>query len=301
MPLTCKRRTPAFLILCVPALLSLSIAKAQCTATGITYPGTVTSVSFSGSDFPFSNPSNAISSDNSRASSAALLSLLSGQTEYLQATHFGFSIPSTAIICGIEVQVEKSAAGIGNIFGIEVSYATDHVVRLVRNGAVAGNNKASPAHWTSSEAWHTYGSNTDLWGVAWTTADINASNFGIAFAASVTGVASLIPNVLIDNIRLTVYYYESLLSLTTNHTPKKSTVKTGSTTVKAYPNPCTSYVVISGCHPADPIILRNALGEQIPVNRSVTGSKTCQLSLNHLQPGIYFIQAGNVIKKIQKR
>jgi hypothetical protein len=190
-----------------------SLSKAQCTSSGPLSAGTSASVSFGGSDFNFSNPANIFSSDNNRASSTGLITLFNGETEYLQATNFGFAIPSTAIICGIVVEAEKSAVGIGTVLGIGLSFVSDYSVRLVRNGVVTGNNKASASHWTTAENYHSYGGSNDIWGVAWTPADINSSNFGIAFSANINGLAMLIPNVRIDHIRITVYYMLTILPL----------------------------------------------------------------------------------------
>lgn len=184
---------------------------AQCTASGPRSASNAASVSFAGSNFNFSAVNNIFSSDDSRASSSGLITLFNGETEYLQATNFGFSIPPTAIICGIVVEAEKSATGIGSVFGIGLSYVSDHSVRLVRNGVVTGNNKATAAHWTSSETYHSYGGNSDIWGYGWTAADINSSNFGIAFSANIAGLAMLIPDVRIDHIRITIHYYVALL------------------------------------------------------------------------------------------
>jgi hypothetical protein len=199
------------LILIQLTIIGAHTLQAQCSSSGPLGPGSAASVSFGGSDFNFDNADNIFSSNNSRATSTGLVSLFNGETEYLQATNFGFSIPSAAIICGIVVEVEKSATGIGTVLGVGLSYVSDYSVRLLRNGAVAGNNKASAAHWTSSESYHTYGGNADIWGVAWTPADINASDFGIAFSANISGLAMLIPNVRIDHIRITVYYMVAVL------------------------------------------------------------------------------------------
>jgi hypothetical protein len=199
------------LILIQLTLIGAHTLQAQCASSGPLGPGAAASVSFGGSDFNFNSATNIFSSDNSRASSTGLVSLFNGETEYLQATNFGFSIPSAAIICGIVAEVEKSATGIGTVLGIGLSYVSDYSVRLIRNGTVAGNNKASAAHWTSSESYHTYGGSSDIWGVAWTPADINASDFGIAFSANIAGLAMLIPNVRIDHIRITVYYMVAIL------------------------------------------------------------------------------------------
>lgn len=199
------------LILIQLTLIGAHTLQAQCSGSGPLSPGSAASVSFGGSDFNFDNAANIFSSDNNRATSTGLISLFNGETEYLQATNFGFSIPSAAIICGIVVEAEKSATGIGSVLGVGLSYVSDHSVRLIRNGTVVGNNNASAAHWTGSESYHTYGGNSDIWGVAWTPADINASNFGIAFSANIAGLAMLIPNVRIDHIRITVYYLVAIL------------------------------------------------------------------------------------------
>jgi hypothetical protein len=185
--------------------------RAQCSSSGPLSAGTSANISFTGSDFNFSNTNNILSSDNNRASSTGLVTLFTGETDYLQATNFGFSIPLTAIICGIVVEVEKSATGIGTVLGIGLSYVADHSVRLVRNGTAVGNNKAGGAHWTTAESYHSYGGNNDIWGVAWTPADINSSDFGLAFSANINGLAMLIPNVRLDHVRITVYYTITLL------------------------------------------------------------------------------------------
>lgn len=190
---------------------------AQCSSAGPRNATSSASVSFSGSNFGFTNVLNIFSSDNNRASSTGLAALFSGQTEYLRASNFGFSIPSTAIICGVVVEAEKSATGIGTVLGVGLSYVTDYSVRLVRNGVVLGNNKATATHWTGTESYHTYGSSNDIWGVAWTPADINSANFGIAFSASINGLVMLIPSVRLDHIRITVHYSVTILPVTVPH------------------------------------------------------------------------------------
>src|SRR5687767_6496317 len=97
------------LILFCYVLITIRFAQAQCIAAGPNSPGSSTSVSFAGSDFEFNDPINCLVSDNNRSTATPTIFLLSGQTEYLQATNFGFSIPTAATICGIEVNVERSA------------------------------------------------------------------------------------------------------------------------------------------------------------------------------------------------
>ena len=66
-------------------------------------PGTITNVAYGTQ--AWANPSNAGSSNDSYATRT-----LSGVSDYLRATNFGFAIPSGATIDGILVEVEKRAA-----------------------------------------------------------------------------------------------------------------------------------------------------------------------------------------------
>jgi hypothetical protein len=188
-------------------LIPNQFVQAQCIASGPRNPGSSTSASYAGSDYAFSNASNTLVSDGNRAIASAFAILLSGQTENLRATNFGFSIPSTAVICGIQADVEKMADDIGFVALLE-SYVTDLSVRLIKNGTVTGSNHATATHWSETESYSSYGGSSDLWGTSWSVADINASNFGLSFSASINGLVGLIPEVLINHIRLTVYYLE---------------------------------------------------------------------------------------------
>jgi hypothetical protein len=172
----------------------------QCSNSG-PHNGSVFTNNNSIGSFSFSSPGNAEVSDNNVASASALITLLNGNTHYLEARGFGFAIPPSASICGIVVEVEKSATGI-NLF----AYVEDNSVRLIKGGVITGNNYATSANWTSSSSYHTYGGATDKWGSTWTVADINAGNFGVAFSAAITGLATLLPGAHIDHIRVTVYF-----------------------------------------------------------------------------------------------
>jgi hypothetical protein len=116
-------------------------------------------------------------------------------------TNFGFSVPSNATICGVVATVKKKAANVNTL-----STVFDNSVKLVKAGVVSGTNKALVGNWTTTNTAFTYGGDADLWGLSLTPADVNASNFGIAFSASLSGTISLIPSSQIDNIQLTVYY-----------------------------------------------------------------------------------------------
>lgn len=172
----------------------------QCSEMG-TKSGTVFSNDNSMGSFAFSSPANILSSDNSRASASALLTLLSGNTNFLRASGFGFTIPAAAVICGIKVELEKSATGI-NI----LAWVRDNSIRLVKNGNIVGSNKAFAGNWSSTETYSTYGGITDDWGSSWTPEEINDPDFGIAFSARITGLISLLPSARVDHAMITVYY-----------------------------------------------------------------------------------------------
>jgi hypothetical protein len=179
------------------------LSKAQCSSQGA-LSGSVFSDDNATGVYTFSSPSNAAVSDNNRTTAAATIGLFSGNTHYLKATSFGFSIPGNANICGIEVQIEKSASNISLLATVN-----DNVVRLMKAGLIAGNNYATSSDWSTSESYFTYGGPADLWGTTWTSSDINASNFGLAFSAQIHGlldIISIFPVARIDHIQIKVYY-----------------------------------------------------------------------------------------------
>jgi len=121
-----------------------------------------------------SNTGNVYVSDNSRASGTALV--LGNKTHYLVSSGYGFSLPSYAVICGITVDIEKRATGL-------LQDVEDYSVRIVKGSTVMGDDKAQPGTWGFSDAYVSYGGPSDLWGVSWTHADINSSNFGVEISA----------------------------------------------------------------------------------------------------------------------
>lgn len=157
----------------------------------------------------WANPSNSQISDNTFASAGQLLGVLATmQTNRLKLTSFGFSIPSTATVCGIEVSVRKNAAGL--IIGSSI---TDKDVYIVKSNALTGTNHAAGS-WSGTNNWVTYGNSTDTWGTAWTPADINDANFGIILSANLnSGLAGVFLTANIDAINITVYYQDVPLAL----------------------------------------------------------------------------------------
>ena len=173
---------------------------AQCSSEGA-FSGSIFSDDNSVGVYSFNTPSNAAVSDNNRTVAASLIGLLSGTTHYLKATSFGFTIPAAANICGIEVQVEKSASNISLLATV-----TDNVVRLMKAGTIVGNDYSTSSNWSTTESYFTYGGPSDLWGTTWSPSDINAAGFGLAFSAQLHGLISLLPIARIDHIQIIVYY-----------------------------------------------------------------------------------------------
>ena len=113
-------------------------------------------------------------------------------TGALQATGYGFTIPSTAIIDGIYVEFLRK----GNT-------AATGGLGLLKAGTAVGTPKTGD-FWPATAAWFGYGGPTDLWGATWTPSDINNANFGTSLSVYNThggGSAS------VDALRITVYWH----------------------------------------------------------------------------------------------
>ena len=140
-------------------------------------------------------PGNITADDTSYATQTA-----SGTTHYLEATGYGFAIPTDATISGVTVTIGhfgSSTSGTG---------VRDSVVSLIQGGVVVtgtGSNLADTlTNWpTTATSTATYGSETNLWGTTWTPAQINASNFGVALSAATNGKTASV-----DYIQVAVAY-----------------------------------------------------------------------------------------------
>ena len=205
--------TPVLLlaVLCNP----YSEATAQsCTSTvGANNGGTFSTMAYSGSTFAWSNPSNAQNADGSYAIAGATLAILStAWSNYLVVQNFGFSIPSTATICEIIVDIQRSETGLA--LGADVK---DRSVRLLQNGALYGNDLASGSSWPSSDGTVTYGNAllASTWGGSWQPSDVNNSNFGVAISTQLsTNLVSLALQGKVNQIKVTIIYDpNSLLSV----------------------------------------------------------------------------------------
>jgi hypothetical protein len=199
----------AAMLLFLFTFISFQYAQSQCNASGPNSAAASANVPYSGSDYAFQNPVNVLANDNTVASAASLASLFNKTTDYLQVKDFGFNIPTAASICGIEAQIVKSADDIDIL--IIGAWVKDYNVRIIKNNALAGNNKANATEWPSSGTTTTYGGVNDLWGTTWSPAEVNSNNFGLSIAAEIKTGIGLLPVVKVDYISLTVYYLDPTL------------------------------------------------------------------------------------------
>ena len=147
-------------------------------------------------------PSNASASDDTRASAVLLITEIS---KYLKATNFGFNIPAGSTIRGIVVEVEKSSAT-----GVTIE---DNSVKIVQDGTIGGTEQKVAGAWPTTDAYTTYGSATDLWGLTWTSSQINSVNFGVVVACDATAAGTG----RIDHIRITIHYTDLQLNFVQNY------------------------------------------------------------------------------------
>lgn len=187
------------------SIISIEILQGQVLTQGPLNAASIvnTSCSFAFGGTNFTSPANATLSDNLYAS-ATHCECCDMNTKCLTATNFGFSIPATATITGITVEIERRSSLNGHIF--------DNGLRLLKGGVEVGSNYASATQWPTMDTYMSYGGCSDLWGTTWTPADINASNFGLVFACidycPFNGVGDA--QSFIDHVRITVCYTNSL-------------------------------------------------------------------------------------------
>jgi hypothetical protein len=143
----------------------------------------------------WSNTSNAVSSNNSYASTTADIG---GGSDGLRCTNFGFSIPGGATIDGIIVEVERKC---------DLGAVIDSGISLVIGGITVGDDKSSADSWPTSDGTKVYGGSSDLWGDTWTDSEINDSGFGVQVGAIDQFAAGDIASV--DHVKITVHYTES--------------------------------------------------------------------------------------------
>lgn len=145
-------------------------------------------------DTAWFNPTNALSSDDSRAT----VTLVANTSQILTLSGFGFSIPADHTVLGIVVEIEKASDGSTDF--------VDHTVRLTKMSVAEGDNKADTVTlWSGTEGYVSYGGASDLWGTTWTDTDVNDAGFGVVFRVECPDGSGLAQ---VNHVRVTVYYQE---------------------------------------------------------------------------------------------
>lgn len=283
------------------ALLCLALfnhyATAQCIQSG-PFAATAFANNTSTGTVAWNSPALAGLSDNTNTQATQVLSLFAtANTNYLMAQGFGFNIPTAATICGIAVSIERSAGGLSLGGGVE-----DASVRIIKNGSITGTDHASAAGWGSSDVVATYGNSTDIWGVTWTPADINASNFGVAVAASLqAGLASVTLSARIDHITVTVYYMNpSLLPLKPGKGKATAQATPPIRTIGFYPNPTGNSIYITGRRKTAVIVIKDLEGRLIRKVHIDPAVRQPSVSLAGIKPGMYLLEIDGQIFRLQK-
>ncbi len=129
------------------------------------------------------------------------LTPVTGTTEYLKVTNFGFAIGAVSIR---GVKVEAFAWASGNVGDVQ-----DNHVKLVKAGTISGNDMADAVGFAinsgSPITYKAWGNAGQMWGVSLAPSDINDAGFGCVMSFKNTH-ATLTRSVLVDHVRITVYY-----------------------------------------------------------------------------------------------
>jgi hypothetical protein len=157
-------------------------------------PTTVTEQDTGGN--AWTTPANIVASDGAFATIPPIGSMT--PTDYLIAQQFGLAVPSGATIRGILVEVEWQQG---------MSMGQDYGCFLIKAGVLGMRNGVPTPHnippTTPNKAYVAYGGADDTWEDLWAPADVNATNFGVAY--NVINECSSF-NLDVDHLRVTVYY-----------------------------------------------------------------------------------------------
>lgn len=157
--------------------------------TGFVIAGAGATVN-TGSGPVWTDPGNITADDATNASSSVFASATSDD---LKASNFGFSIPGGATIDGIEVRAQLAA-----------SFGPDNYVyvNVGKDDSTLATNKNPGVATTTTPTNYDSGGSSDLWGLSWTAAEINASTFQVRIR---TQNGSFL-NSLCDAIWAKIYY-----------------------------------------------------------------------------------------------
>jgi hypothetical protein len=255
-------------------------AEAQTSSTNSPAAAANTMCAFSySSTVGYTPAANVMASDNVYAT-AVHCNCCDQNTQCLQVTDFGFSIPAGAVIDGIVLEVEKkrsAASGPGSTGIVE-----DNGLQIMKSGVLVGPNKSQyGVDWPLTDTYVSYGTPTDLWGTTWTPAEINASDFGVSLA-SISYICGSTITTYIDHVKITVYY-----STATGISEKA--ISAGQ--ISVFPNPADeeSTISFSNVSRIGLLTITDELGKEIFRGSSDKN----EIALPGIKKGIYFYHIEN--------
>jgi hypothetical protein len=177
------------------AMLAPALAQA---ASQVRSPTTCASFDIGNPGSGWTNPGNAVSTNNAYATATANDNQ---STDALVCTGYGFSVPAGATILGIIMRIERRTSVTAG-----TSPTRDSIVRILQNGAATPTEGATATNYTTADVVEAHGSATELWGATWTDADINNANFGAGFVAQKAGATGGVVTISVDHIQIEVFY-----------------------------------------------------------------------------------------------
>ncbi|WP_375770418.1 hypothetical protein NR798_05850 [Archangium gephyra] len=156
--------------------VTLEIFYKEGTEAKTTGPHSATAVTQASLAHDWISPDSALTVDEDPAYVPGMVE--NDTTARLESSGYGFELPDDALVAGIRVDVTRSAlSGVG---------VRDFDLRLLKDGAPTGVSRAlveEEGVWTGGSMTVSYGGEGDLWGRAWTIADIEAPDFGSGLRA----------------------------------------------------------------------------------------------------------------------
>lgn len=150
-----------------------------------------------GSGRKWNNESNVYSSNGSDAYVSLSSSGGGRNSEYLEVTNFGFNLPATATVTGVEAVIEMAASSSSSVY--------DRDIYLTKDGSSSvGNDQATSTYLLNYDSDYTYGGSSNLWGTTLSYSEVNSSNFGIRIR--LRNGASGSRYGYIDHVTLNVHY-----------------------------------------------------------------------------------------------
>lgn len=118
-------------------------------------------------------------------------------TNPLKGTSFGFSLPGTNTVSGIQVSLVAGVSNTTNVLPI--------TVQLLQGGNPAGTSKTQNVTGGAGTSTFTFGSSSDLWGTTWKVNDVNQTTFGFQLTAKGSGTSGSPAQWSANDFQVTVF------------------------------------------------------------------------------------------------